>query len=282
MIQKELGLRLLSGLLLAIIAAAVILLLPPVFLLSLMGVLLFISSYEYLKSLRKAGIRLFKPIIYGQALFLPFAFVFRGTEFMVLMLTAIGFVYLFGWLIESMIMQKSADYSKYYLLHLVWVTLPFICAVYIQLLVDGPYILVWLALIIASSDIWAYFGGKTFGKHPLAPSLSPKKTIEGSIFGYIGALVIGVPYSYYCLNFSIQSAVLLIILMAFLGQSGDLVESKFKRFCGIKDSGRIIPGHGGVLDRVDAFLLALPLFSLIIYFFYSEWHHSGTVLDSLF
>lgn len=117
----------------------------------------------------------------------------------------------------------------------------------------------WLPIIVAyMSDTGGYFGGLYFGKHRLAPALSPKKTVEGAIggviFGVVGALVFALiaarDYFVLCLIIGIIGAV--------LSELGDLIASAFKRKMGIKDYSSIIPGHGGVLDRIDSLLLTIP------------------------
>lgn len=114
--------------------------------------------------------------------------------------------------------------------------------------------LMYQFLVIWSSDTGAYFVGKRFGKHKLAPTVSPNKTIEGSIGGVLLATLVGAIYNYFISpNLGdINHVWLLTIAMALTGQFGDLVESAMKRHFGVKDSGKFLPGHGGVLDRFDS------------------------------
>ncbi|NQU65793.1 MAG: phosphatidate cytidylyltransferase, partial [SAR324 cluster bacterium] len=113
------------------------------------------------------------------------------------------------------------------------------------------------------------FGGKNFGKHLLAPLISPQKTIEGSIFGFLGGVFSGFIFKHLFLTTFLSGwrLFLVIIIITAASQLGDLAESKLKRFCGIKDSSNLIPGHGGLLDRIDAYLFAIPVFIGIIYLF---------------
>jgi phosphatidate cytidylyltransferase len=107
------------------------------------------------------------------------------------------------------------------------------------------------------SDTGGYFAGRTFGKHALSPVVSPKKTVEGSIGGLLGALVGGLLAHFWFLpSLPFVHAVLLSITAAAAGQAGDLCESLIKRSTGVKDSGTILPGHGGIMDRVDALLFS--------------------------
>lgn len=111
------------------------------------------------------------------------------------------------------------------------------------------------------ADIGAYFAGRRFGKHKLAPSISPGKTIEGVIGGLLLVSLVLVPSALYLLNVSYLGALFLwgvLILVALISVVGDLYESKLKRAAGLKDSGKILPGHGGILDRLDSLFPALP------------------------
>ncbi|KJS87485.1 MAG: hypothetical protein JM58_03865 [Peptococcaceae bacterium BICA1-8] len=131
---------------------------------------------------------------------------------------------------------------------------------------NGALVLVYLFLVIWSTDTGAYFAGRFFGKTKLAPLVSPKKTIEGAIGGLLLGLLAAFIFN---LFFQIFTAPILFVsafLISILGQVGDLVESCFKRLVGIKDSGKIIPGHGGILDRFDSTILTAPaLFYLLAF-----------------
>lgn len=122
----------------------------------------------------------------------------------------------------------------------------------------GAKWLLFLTTITAASDTGAYFTGKSFGRHKLCPTISPKKTVEGFIGGMIcgtaGAVLVAV-YLLDGINIFLVAAALLLTA---LGVVGDLVESLLKRSTGVKDSGCILPGHGGILDRIDSLLLTAP------------------------
>jgi phosphatidate cytidylyltransferase len=135
---------------------------------------------------------------------------------------------------------------------------------------EGAF-LVTVVVIVAiwASDTFAYFAGRAFGKHPLAPRISPKKTIEGSVGGVLGAVLIVIAFKLAlvpALPMSWGDAAAIGVICGAVGQLGDLVESLLKRSVGVKDSGRYLPGHGGVLDRIDAMVVAIPLVVL-----YLDW-----------
>ena len=119
-------------------------------------------------------------------------------------------------------------------------------------------------LAVMSADAAAYAGGRLLGRHQLAPSVSPNKTVEGAVFGWLGGFGATIALDQILdLDVEIWPLVLLAIVLPVLSQLGDLVESLFKRAMDVKDSSNLIPGHGGVLDRLDSLLFGLP----VVYFF---------------
>jgi phosphatidate cytidylyltransferase len=132
----------------------------------------------------------------------------------------------------------------------------------------GFLMMLTLFLMIWGNDIFAYFGGKYFGKRQLAPAISPGKTLEGALFGFLGSiigLIIAVFATSYLLNFTWLLLLPAALLVSIFSPIGDLAESKLKRAAGIKDVSNILPGHGGFLDRFDGMILAAPAFYLYIH-----------------
>lgn len=130
---------------------------------------------------------------------------------------------------------------------------------------QSPWWLLYVFVLVWCADSGAYFAGRAFGKHKLAPNVSPKKTYEGMIGGILAGCVVVIAIG------TLQLALTNKQLLLFLGLSvftiaisvlGDLFESMLKRRAGIKDSGTLLPGHGGVLDRIDSLLAAVPIFAL--------------------
>lgn len=128
---------------------------------------------------------------------------------------------------------------------------------------------IWLYFLLPfASDTFAYFAGNFFGKRKLSPKISPNKTVEGSIGGFLGSILVGLIFNYYFELTKNINIIILSIIAAFLGQLGDLIASKIKRSVGIKDYGFIFPGHGGVLDRFDSIILSAPaIYYFVNYFF---------------
>ena len=146
----------------------------------------------------------------------------------------------------------------------VYVGMPLGMLVAVQALQSWPATLLLLGTIVVS-DSSQYYVGRMFGRRPLAPSISPKKTIEGAIGGFIFGTAFMVLAGARMLPFNgYVPLIVLGILVVGLGICGDLFESRLKRAAGVKDSSSLIPGHGGVLDRIDALLFAVPPFYLFV------------------
>ena len=134
-------------------------------------------------------------------------------------------------------------------------------------LVMLPIALTW------ATDTGAYFFGRTFGKHKLIPSVSPAKTIEGAVGGVVVAVLFAWAYVLFALKPLAQLSMLPLgltvfaILISVVAQTGDLAESLFKRDAGVKDSSRLLPGHGGILDRFDSLLFVLPVAYVLLGYF---------------
>ncbi|WP_019613183.1 phosphatidate cytidylyltransferase [Psychromonas ossibalaenae] len=129
----------------------------------------------------------------------------------------------------------------------------------------GAELLMFVFLVVWAADTGAYFCGKKFGKHKLAPSVSPGKTIEGFLGGLVSSMLVALLGSIYFAIPTDKMAFFFVgaLLTNVVSALGDLNESIFKREAGLKDSGNLLPGHGGILDRIDSLTAAVPVFALI-------------------
>lgn len=126
------------------------------------------------------------------------------------------------------------------------------------------YLFLFILLVVMSTDIGAYFIGSKIGKRKLAPTISPNKTLEGSLGGVIVSFIVAAVYlRFNHFTYTYGTMLFMAIILSVTGQFGDLIESAFKRHFGVKDSGHLIPGHGGILDRFDSVLFTLTMALLL-------------------
>ncbi|HEV2495806.1 MAG TPA: phosphatidate cytidylyltransferase [Terriglobia bacterium] len=136
---------------------------------------------------------------------------------------------------------------------------------------DGPgpgrELTLLLFLVVWAGDIFAFFSGHLAGRTPLSPRISPKKTVEGAVGGFVGSLAVAWGFArWFWHTADLKTVMLLAALAAIAGQIGDLVESAFKRSAAMKDSGGLLPGHGGLLDRIDSLMFGAPALWLALAF----------------
>lgn len=162
-----------------------------------------------------------------------------------------------------------------------YIALPMGMLVQLRQLASGAFYLLYLLLVVWAGDIFAYFVGKSIGRHLMSPRISPKKTWEGAVASVVASVAVGWLLFHYALSISsfllrvgliqrrdglfgleqpaMGPVIVLTIVLNIAAQLGDLVESLIKRGAGVKDSGALLPGHGGMLDRIDAMLFAAPV-----------------------
>lgn len=151
-----------------------------------------------------------------------------------------------------------------------WMLLLPTCLALYQLRAISPALLLGLMATIWISDTAAYFTGRSLGKRKLASQISPNKTWEGVFGALVAVFIYGLAWDFWFIEESLAAKLIpLLLLMAILGIIGDLYESLMKRQAGVKDSGNILPGHGGILDRIDALTASLPFAILALLIFYS-------------
>lgn len=222
----------------------------------------------------------------NQTIFYLIATTLLGGELLFLLSEAVTvdtlstyFIWLYGastgfWLLFAPVMLKTGYVfkTKWILMILGWLILLPTCLALYQLRAVGPVLLLGFMGVIWVADSVAYFAGRAFGKHKLAPQISPGKTWEGVIAALGGVLIYATIWSYWMDgdNPIILWLLPFLLMLTVLGIIGDLFESLLKRQAGVKDSGKILPGHGGILDRIDALTSTLPLATLAVILFYSK------------
>ena len=258
--------RLISGILLAAVALAAILFFPPVLLRVLAMVVAALGADEYLRVTdhRPTYARwiVIATVVYAcwwMSRLEPFSDTTRDPGAFVLLVIVTAFC--LGWVTLSVLASdRTIQGSATDLLAPVYVGLPLGMLVGVQVDAGWRATLLLLGTIVVS-DSAQYYTGRAFGSRPLAPTISPKKTVEGAIGGVIFGVLFVIGASRFMLpGMSVSVGIILGAIVVALGIIGDLFESRLKRVAGVKDSSSLIPGHGGVLDRIDALLFATPAF----------------------
>ena len=227
------------------------------------GVLLVLAVIEFCKLVTlKSTIPLFVSI--GLFILFNLSYTNKTNDILILLATLLVTLKAVVFLFDKK--NKPIDSLSKYVYLIGYVALPFILITKLPFVENNynPKIILSIFILIWVNDTFAFLVGKTFGKHKLFEKVSPKKTIEGFIGGFIFSIITGFILAKYLMLQSYFHWVSIAILASVFGTLGDLVESKFKRIANVKDSGNIMPGHGGVLDRLDSIIFVAP----IVYLFY--------------
>lgn len=226
-----------------------------------------IGAYEIIKNLSIKGIKCNKPATYTIGILCYLLFFLweqptlgAGQLWSFGLLTVIPAVMLCALLIQLWRNDENPIANiGYTLLPAIWVMIPMSLANHIKDTGDGLMMMIFI--LIWTNDTFAYLTGMLLGRHKMWERHSPNKTWEGTIGGALfcigAAILVGPLFDNDIPLFTIDW-IIIGVICSIIGTLGDLVESMFKRFCGVKDSGNIMPGHGGILDRFDSFLLAVP------------------------
>ena len=249
--------RVLSGIILIAIAVGIVWFAPPILFFAVVELLVALAFIEYAALSRAGGVAI--PVVPAGVATVVASI---GPADVALMagFVALGAITLTMWSGERDALNRAAA-SLFPMLYL---GLPIGAMASLRAL-HGREALFLLMLTVMVSDTAQYYSGRAFGKRLLAPVISPKKTVEGAIGGFVcGALIMTVVGAWWLPQLATAFRALLGVALVALGIAGDLFESMLKRSAGVKDSSTIIPGHGGVLDRIDALLFAAPVYYIVL------------------
>jgi len=251
--------RVLSGLVLIPVVLGIVQYGSPLLFLALVIAAVLVGWTEYGKLIRHIGIQI-NPIVGGiLCLLLVFCF-YRNDFYLVWLAACLMSLFITGYASGSAV-EGALNQVAYSFLGVVYVSGLMSYFILLRGMEHGNFILFYLFMVIWSGDIAAYYVGKNIGKTPLAPKVSPGKTLEGAGAGLVGSVAGGVAAKYLFFGaLPLNHCLIMALLCGIMGQIGDLAESLFKRRAGVKDSGSLIPGHGGVLDRLDSLMFAGPAF----------------------
>jgi len=246
-----------------LVIAIICALIGPVAFFVLVVALCTAALYELFNGLKQAGRRPFVLFALPAAIAMMTVAFFESFR----LLGVVVAVTVFGSFLAALRPQRGATPmtdTAWTVLSVLWIGGGAAGAVAILVLEDGIFLLIAFALSVAADDIAAYFVGTRFGKHKMAPSISPAKSWEGFAGGVAGALIGTYGFFVAAHGIAVLQGLGLGILIGLLAPVGDLIESMAKREIGIKDSGTLLPGHGGVLDRLDAIVFCAPFVFLYL------------------
>lgn len=225
--------------------------------LTLIALIAALGTWEYCKLLRAGGYHLVTPL----AIALSVLFVAQAQWPELLPLSLLLTATVIGTLLVSLWHKSPQPLSDWALLLAGVLYVGWLLSRFVRLRAE-PQGLPWLmlaALMVWAADVFAYFGGRAFGRHAWWPRHSPKKSWEGYLIGATAATLVGALLVHPLVGLPWLEGLVLGLLVGLLAPLGDLAESMLKRQVGAKDSSHLIPGHGGVLDRIDSLLIAIPI-----------------------
>ncbi len=251
----------------AIIGAAIFLFLLVIGGLSFSAFIFLITAigyYEYIRmhKLRILSIESVWGLLAITLIFIDNIFLAGVNSFVIVLIMIAGYFFI----MLSSKNQVNFDTISYITLGVIYLAFSFVAILEVRAMEDGLLLILFVLAITWGSDIGAFFVGSKFGKKRLAPSISPKKSIEGALGGILFAFIVSLGFIFIFTETNILLIVLVAIGISIVGQCGDLIESALKRLKNVKDSGSLLPGHGGILDRFDSLILIFFVVYILLAF----------------
>jgi phosphatidate cytidylyltransferase len=233
------------------------------------GIFLFIVSLEYSNLTKLAKYSKAIPLL-NIVIFNFFCFWEIPQQLLCIILTISVLTCIYGIYLLFQIKKEKLTIFQKYLFNLGYIVFPFIFLIKIPFIGDNfkPLIIIGIFILIWANDTFAYIVGKKWGKNKLFELVSPKKTIEGFIGGMFFTIIFAFILSKSNFIFKFENWIVIALIVSIFGTLGDLFESKLKRIAKVKDSGNIMPGHGGLLDRLDSVIYVAPLVYLYLIYYY--------------
>ena len=267
--------RFLSGITMAFVIVLSFLFLPLKILTPLISIVISLSAWEFFKLRFSSEIS----VVISLILFFSLIYLSFGTGFKLTIISAGLLVWLiFGSLILGFPHNKNILQNKYFwLISGLFIHIPFWTSIFLIANFQGTFLehlglglsprstLVFMISLSALMDTLAYFGGKSFGRKKFLSNISPNKTLEGFLIALLGTPLLVMPFLAFFYEYDFIRLLIFVLLVSIFAALGDATASLFKRVAGVKDSSNLLPGHGGILDRIDSHLAAAPCFVILAY-----------------
>jgi len=267
--------RYLTGITAALVIVLSLLFLPLNILTPLLSIIVSLSAWEFFKLRFSSEISL----VISLVLFFSLIYLSFGTGFKLTIISAGLLMWLIlGILIMGFPHNKNILQNKYFwLISGFFIHIPFWTSVFLIANFQGAFLeplglglsprstLVFMISLSALMDTLAYFGGKSFGRRKFLSNISPNKTLEGFLIALLGTPILIMPILALLYEYDFIKLLIVVLLVSIFSVLGDATASLFKRIAGVKDSSNLLPGHGGVLDRIDSHLAAAPCFVILAY-----------------
>ena len=267
--------RFLTGITMAFVIVLSFLFLPLKILTPLISIVISLSAWEFFKLRFSSEIS----VVISLILFFSLIYLSFGTGFKLTIISAGLLTWLiFGSLILGFPHNKNILQNKYFwLISGLFIHIPFWTSIFLIANFQGTFLehlglglsprstLVFMISLSALMDTLAYFGGKSFGRKKFLSNISPNKTLEGFLIALLGTPLLVMPFLAFFYEYDFIRLLIFVLLVSIFAALGDATASLFKRVAGVKDSSNLLPGHGGILDRIDSHLAAAPCFVILAY-----------------